>query len=98
MSLLLDGHLGKMDTRVGPCLSLIHFTPDGRTLSVGGLGRIRVDFHCRNFFTSARTQILQIQAKYGKSCVNVKVEPRCTFTFRRGVSYIVSILFTDVKI
>ena len=29
--------------------------------------------------------------------VNVKVKPRFTFTFTRGFSYIVSILFTHVK-
>ena len=53
-------------------------------------------FYERTHANSARVN--KIQAKYGKSSVNVKVEPRCTFTFRRCVSYIVSILFTDVKI
>ena len=34
---------------------------------------------------------------YEKPRVNVKVEPRSTFTFTRGFSYIVSNLFTHVK-
>ena len=34
---------------------------------------------------------------YGRSDVNVKVERGSTFTFRRGFSYIVSILYTHVK-
>ena len=34
---------------------------------------------------------------YGRSDVNVKVERGSTFTFTRGFSYIVSILFTHVK-
>ena len=34
---------------------------------------------------------------YGRSDVNVKVERGSTFTFTRGLSYIVSILFTHVK-
>ena len=42
-----------------PCLSLIHFTPDRRTFSVGRLRWIRVDFHCHKFLTSVRTQILR---------------------------------------
>ena len=33
---------------------------------------------------------------YGQSCVNAKVEPRSTFTFTLGLSYIASILFTHV--
>ena len=35
---------------------------------------------------------------YGRSDVNVKVEQGSTFTFMRGFSYIVSILFTHVKL
>ena len=53
-------------------------------------------FYERTHANSARVN--KIQAKYGKSCVNVKAEARGTSTFKRGVSYIVSILFTDVKI
>ena len=34
---------------------------------------------------------------YESSRVNVKVEPCSTFTFTRGLSYIVSFLFTYVK-
>ena len=43
------------------------------------------------------TRVGKIQAMCGKSRVNVKVKPRLTFTFRRGLSYIASILFTRVK-
>ena len=38
----------------------------------------------------------EIEAMYGQSCVNAKVEPRSTFTFTLGLSYITSILFTHV--
>ena len=38
-----------------------------------------------------------VRTIYESSRVNVKVEPRSTFTFTREVSYIVSILFTHVK-
>ena len=34
---------------------------------------------------------------YGRSSENVKVEPRSTFTFASGLSYIASILFTRVR-
>ena len=34
---------------------------------------------------------------YGRSRVNVKVEPRSTFPFTRGLLYIASIIFTLVK-
>ena len=37
------------------------------------------------------------EAMYGRSRVNVKVEPRLTFTFTRGLSYIASVLSTRVK-
>ena len=39
----------------------------------------------------------KIEAMYGKSPVNVKVEPRSTFTFTRGLLFTVSISFTHVK-
>ena len=39
----------------------------------------------------------KIEAMYGKSRVNVKVEPRSTFTFTRGLLFTVSISFTPVK-
>ena len=35
---------------------------------------------------------------YGRSRVNVKVEPRSTFTFTRGLSYIASSSFTLVNL
>ena len=39
----------------------------------------------------------KIETMYGRSDVNVKVERGSTFTFTRGFSYIVSILYTHVK-
>ena len=39
----------------------------------------------------------KLETMYGRSDVNVKVERGSTFTFTRGFSYIVSILFTHVK-
>ena len=65
-------------------------------VDLGGLGWISQIFYERTHANSARVN--KIQAKYGKSCLNVKVKPRGTFTFKCGVSYTVSILFTDVKI
>ena len=44
------------------------------------------------------TRVNKIEAMYRRSWVNVKVEPRSTFTFTRGVSYIASISFTHGKI
>ena len=44
-----------------------------------------------------RTRVNKIETMYGRSRVNVKVEPRSTFTFTRGLSYIASISFTRVK-
>ena len=41
-------------------------------------------------------RINKIKAMYGRSRVNVKVEPRSTFTLTRGVSYIAYISFTQV--
>ena len=62
----------------------------------------RVDFHCRVILTCVRTQFFarvnKVEAMHGsRSRVNAKVEPRSTFTFTRGLSYITSILFTRVK-
>ena len=68
-------------------------------VDLGGLGWISTVanfLRARAHANSARVN--KIQAKYGKSCLNVKVKPRGTFTFKCGVSYTVSILFTDVKI
>ena len=39
----------------------------------------------------------KVEAMYGRSCINVKVEPRSTSAFTDGLSYIVSVLFTHVK-
>ena len=54
---------------------------------------MKVDFDCRVIFTSVN----KIEAMYGRSCVNVKVEPRLTFTCTRGLSYNASISFTCVR-
>ena len=59
---------------------------------------------CSFPFPTGRTEraaeiepINNIEAIYGRSRVKVKVEPRLTFTFTRGLSYIASILLTDVN-
>ena len=36
------------------------------------------------------TRVSKIEAKYDKSRVNIRDEPRSTFTFSRGLSYIAS--------
>ena len=44
----------------------------------------------RNFYVRTRlnfTRINEIEKMYGRSRVKVKVEPRSTFTFTRGLSY-----------
>jgi len=43
------------------------------------------------------TRINEIEAMYGRSRVNVKVEPRSTLTFAPDLPYIVSILFTYAR-
>ena len=53
----------------------------------------------RNFYVSTHVNFMRInkiKAMYGRSRVNVKVEPRSTFTLTRGVSYIAYISFTQV--
>ena len=42
------------------------------------------------------TRVNNIETMSGRSRVNVKVEPRLTFTFVHGLSYIASISFTRV--
>ena len=54
---------------------------------------MKVDFHCRVIFTCVN----KIEAMYGRSCVNVKVGPRSTFTCTHGLSYNASISFTHVN-
>ena len=44
------------------------------------------------------TRLNYIETMSGRSRVNVKVEPRSTFTFARGLSYIASISFTRVNL
>ena len=44
------------------------------------------------------TRLNYIETMSGRSSVNVKVEPRSTFTFARGLSYIASISFTRVNL
>jgi len=41
--------------------------------------------------------VSEIETMYGRSRVNIKVEPRSTFAFTRGLSYIASISFTHVN-
>ena len=53
----------------------------------------------RNFYVSTHVNFMRvnkIKAMNGRSRVNVKVEPRSTFTLTRGVSYIAYISFTQV--
>ena len=56
-----------------------------------------MDFHCRVFF-SLRTRVNKIETMYGMALEYVKDEPRSTFMFTRGRSYIASISFTRVII
>ena len=44
------------------------------------------------------TRVNKIEAMYGRSRVSMKVERGLTFTFTRGLSYIVSISFMHLKI
>ena len=44
------------------------------------------------------TCINKVEAMYRGSCVNVKVEPRSTFAFARGLSCVTSVLLTHVKL
>ena len=53
----------------------------------GYAGLLRVDFHCRVIF-KWHANTCKIEVLYGRSRVNVKLEPRSTFTFSRGKSYI----------
>ena len=65
---------------------------------------LRTIFHTLPLFYckfSARTHVSftrvnKIETMYGRSRVNVKVEPRSSFTFKRVLSYIAFILFTRV--
>ena len=62
---------------------------------------LKADFPLsHNFYLSAHVsfaRVNKIEAMYGKSRVNVKFEPRSTFTFARDFPYIASILFTHVR-
>ena len=54
----------------------------------------------RNFYVRSHVNFMRlniIETMYRRSRVNVKVEPRSTFTFTRGLSYIASISFTRVN-
>ena len=54
-----------------------------------------------NFYTRTHvnfTRVNKIEAMYGRSRVSMKVERGLTFTFTRGLSYIVSISFMHLKI
>ena len=56
-----------------------------------------MDFHCCAIFICVGTSVNKVKAIYGRSRFNVKVYPRSTIVFTRGLSYIVSILFAHVK-
>ena len=43
------------------------------------------------------TRVNKIETMYGRSRVNVKVEPRSSFMFKRGLSYIASVSFTHAN-
>ena len=60
----------------------------------GGFPRSR-DFYVRTHVNF--TRLNKIETMYGRSRVNVKVEPRSTFTFTCSLSYIASISFTHVN-
>ena len=54
----------------------------------------------RNFYVCTHvnfTRLNKIETMYERSRVNVKVEPRSTFTFTCGLSYIASISFRHVN-
>ena len=71
-----------------PSFSVVCFTAKGLfPLSRNFSMRTHVDF----------TRANKIEAMYERPQVNAKVEPRSTFTFTRGLSYIASILFTRVN-
>lgn len=61
-------------------------------------GRFRLS---HNFYVRTHINCMhvnEIEATYERSCINVKVKLRSTFSFTRGLSYITSILFIHVKI
>ena len=73
-------------------------TSQKRILSVGPIAvYLKVDFHCRVLIFYVRTRVNKTETMYGRSRVNIKVEPRSTFTFTGGLSYIASISFTHVN-
>ena len=59
--------------------------------------RLRVDFHCSMRTHVKFTCVNKVETMYGRPRGNVKVELRSIFTLTRGLSYIVSILFTRVN-
>ena len=73
-------------------------TSQKRILSVGLIAvYLKVDFHCRVLIFYVRTRVNKTETMYERSRVNVKVEPRSTFTFTGGLSYIASISFMHVN-
>ena len=55
----------------------------------------------RNFYVHTHvnfTRVNKTETMYGRSRVNVKVEPPSTFTFTRGLSYIASFSFTRINV
>ena len=59
---------------------------------LGLISSVAYFFNVRKFIC-----VNEIEAMYEKSCINVKDEPRSTFTLTRDRPYIASILFTQVK-
>lgn len=63
---------------------------------------LRVDFHCCIIFRAYARKVnftcaILIEANCGMSSVDVKIEPRATFTFTCDLSYIASVILTRVK-
>ena len=69
----------------------------GYPLSRNFHGRTGVRAYGRTHVNLTREKKNRGSAWNGKSRVNVKVQPRPNFTFKRGHSYIAYILFTHVK-
>ena len=53
-------------------------------------------FYCRVIFI-VRTRVNKIETMCGRSRLNVEVDPRSTFTFPRGLSYIRAVYTREIK-
>ena len=80
-----------IDTLEPPCATTSHkVTPIQHTESFPDEGGFPLS---RSFSVRTHvnfTRVSKIEAKYGRSRVNIRDEPRSTFTFSRGLSYIAS--------